>query len=73
MYSVLNLYYKRKAMFTWVEEGACYDLPSDAGEIMYIDRANYIDNMLHKYYGSRSPQPNFSSKELLPDPLQSGA
>jgi hypothetical protein len=50
--SRLEAVLQSEGVYTWVEEGACYDLPSEAGEIIYLDRANYIDTMLQKYYGS---------------------
>ncbi|MEO6133111.1 MAG: NAD-dependent epimerase/dehydratase family protein [Saprospiraceae bacterium] len=36
-------------VFSWHDEGACYELPLGAGEIVQIDRLNYIDEILRKY------------------------
>ena len=37
-------------VFTWQDTGACYDIPDNAGEIVYISGENYIDKVLAKYY-----------------------
>ena len=36
--------------FTWKDTGACYDIPTDAGETLYIGDENYVDTVLTKYY-----------------------
>lgn len=38
-----------KGVFSWQDEGACYEIPHGAGEIVLIDRLNYIDEILYKY------------------------
>lgn len=41
----------RKGVFTWEDEGACYDVPENEGEIVYIHKENYIETILKKYFG----------------------
>ncbi len=38
-----------KGLYLWEDTGACYDIPHDAGECLYIAEANYTRNRLHKY------------------------
>lgn len=39
----------QKGVYAWIEEGACYDIPADAGEIIFMPDADYIDKVLAKY------------------------
>lgn len=38
-----------RGVFAWEDSGACYDLPEDNGEILFIEQENYIDHVLRKY------------------------
>lgn len=42
---------QKKGEFSWQNEGACYDLPANAGEVLYINKENYVDEILLKYFG----------------------
>jgi nucleoside-diphosphate-sugar epimerase len=41
----------KKGEFSWQNEGACYDVPTNAGEILYVNKENYVDEILQKYFG----------------------
>jgi hypothetical protein len=38
-----------KGVFAWEETGACYDIPTDAGQTLFIRKPNYLDDVLVKY------------------------
>lgn len=40
--------------YSWVDTGACYSIPLDAGESIYVKQENYIHDVLQKYYGSKN-------------------
>ena len=42
---------KKKGLFTWEDTGACYEIPPDAGETVYITRDHYVEEVLIKYLG----------------------
>lgn len=42
---------QRRGEYTWLDTGACYDIPEDAGVTLYVKQENYIQNILHKYLG----------------------
>jgi nucleoside-diphosphate-sugar epimerase len=35
--------------YSWIDIGACYDIPKDAGECIYINEEQYIKRILRKY------------------------
>ena len=41
----------KKGVFTWEDTGACYEIPSDAGETIYLTRKHYVEEVLIKYLG----------------------
>jgi hypothetical protein len=38
-------------VFIWKETGACYDIPSGTEDVIYVNRNNYVDQILTKYIG----------------------
>ncbi len=36
-------------LYSWIDTGACYDIPTDAGECIYIKDEHYIKRILRKY------------------------
>ena len=38
-------------LYDWREEGACYEIPKDAGECVYVEREDYVDLILKKHLG----------------------
>jgi len=40
--------------YSWLDAGACYSIPLDAGQCIYVNRENYIQNMLKKYFGHKN-------------------
>jgi len=41
-------------VFAWEDSGACYDLPTDDGDILLLQQDDYIDRVLRKYLLSPS-------------------
>ena len=39
-----------EGVFTWQDTGACYEIPDNAGETIYVGDENYVDKVLAKYY-----------------------
>ena len=35
--------------YSWLDTGACYDIPADEGDCIYIKGSNYVDKILEKY------------------------
>ncbi len=40
--------------YTWVDAGACYSIPLDAGQSIYVNKENYIQDVLQKYFGDKT-------------------
>ena len=40
----------KQGEFSWQNEGACYDIPANEGEILYVKKENYVDEILQKYF-----------------------
>jgi dTDP-4-dehydrorhamnose reductase len=38
-----------EGIFTWQNTGACYDIPNDSTETIYLESENYVDDLLRKY------------------------
>jgi len=49
--SKLQLILNMEGIFTWKDSGACYDIPPDEQKVIYINRKNYVDQILSKYIG----------------------
>lgn len=40
---------EKQGVFTWTDTGACYDIPQDAGPVIYVEQPDYVDHILKKY------------------------
>jgi dTDP-4-dehydrorhamnose reductase len=41
----------KKGNFTWEDTGACYEIPADSGETIYLTHKHYVEEVLIKYLG----------------------
>ena len=55
IYEIENILDAR-GLYSWVDTGACYSIPSDAGEIIYVKKENYISRTLQKYFGKQNQE-----------------
>ena len=39
-----------KGLYTWIDEGACYEIPPEAGPTVFVQRPNYVREALEHYY-----------------------
>jgi nucleoside-diphosphate-sugar epimerase len=41
----------KRGNYTWLDTGACYDIPEDEGECIFIQDPDYTEKILKKYIG----------------------
>jgi nucleoside-diphosphate-sugar epimerase len=43
----------KRGQFTWIQEGACYDVPGHEGECIMVPQEDYMERVFTKYFGNQ--------------------